>query len=369
MKFSCEKAILLDAVSVCGRAVSSKSTIAALEGLLIRAGEHVTICGYNLKTGIECTIGAKVNEEGAVVLNARIFSDIVRKLPDDVVSFSTDENMMVTIKCAMSEFNLIGIPAQDFPELPKVDASKNIGISNKILKSMISKTIFAVSENENKPIHTGALFEITGDTITMVAVDGYRLALRREKIARTADTEDYRFVVPSDALREIERILDESEDILNIHPDKKHIMFEIDGIVVISRLLEGDFLNYETAIPEKTTMIYKADAKNLVSAVERVSLIISEKLKSPVRCLFETDNVKFSCITAIGKSYDECRLSGGGEPFEIGFNNRYLLDALRACPEGEVVLEMGGSLAPCVIKPSEGDGFLYLVLPVRLRAE
>lgn len=368
MKFSCEKSTLIDAISTASRAVSTKSTIALLEGLRITAADRLTLAGYDLAMGIRTSIDADIIEQGEIILSAKLFGDIVRKLPDDIVYVETDEKMLTTIKCGRAVFNLVASASDDFPQMPEVDKSREICMPQPMLKSMIAQTIFAVSDNEAKPIHTGCLFETEGDRLNVVAVDGYRLSVRRETLSPAPEM-DMKFVVPGTALREIERILtDDAEKTVSIYPDEKHILFEIGSTVLITRLIDGEFLNYRSAIPQNFSHVVPVDARELITCIERVSLIVSEKLKNPVRMNFDGPVVKMSCITAVGKSYDECPLSEPVEGLEIGFNNRYLLDALRACSDEPIVMSLNGALNPLVLRPAEGDKFTYLVLPVRLKA-
>lgn len=370
MQFSCEKSILQEAIATASRAVSSKSSIALLEGLLITAEPDgcLTLCGYNMSMGIRVKISAMVTQEGSAVLNARLFGDMIRKLPDDVISIETNENLLTTIRCGKALFNLVASDAKDFPQLPEVENSENpIILPQFMLKSMIAQTIFAVSDNETKPVLTGCLFELENNQLNVAAVDGYRLSVRRETLETPA--EDAKFVVPGPALREIERILTESDTPAEIYPDARHILFHIGDTVLITRLLEGEFLNYRAAIPTDASAVITADVRQLITSIERVSLIVSEKLKNPVRMEFDGPLLKLSCITAIGKSYDEYLYDGEVEHLEIGFNNRYLLDALRACPMDKVKISLKGSLNPIVFTPEEGESFTHLVLPVRLKAE
>ena len=368
MKFSCEKSTLLDAISIASRAVSSKSTIALLEGLRITASNRLTLAGYDLSMGIRTSIDADIVEVREIVLSAKLFGDIIRKLPDDTVYVETDEKMLTTIKCGRAVFNLVASASDDFPQMPEVDCSREITIPQKTLKSMIAQTIFAVSDNEAKPIHTGCLFETEGNRLHVVAVDGYRLSVRRETLDPAPEM-DLKFVVPGSALREIERILaDDAEKTVSVYPDEKHILFEIGSTVLITRLIDGEFLNYRSAIPHDFSHSVPIDAREMITCIERVSLIVSEKLKNPVRMTFDGPVVKMSCITAVGKSYDECPLGEPVEDLEIGFNNRYLLDALRACGDEPIVMQLKGALNPLVLQPVEGDKFTYLVLPVRLKS-
>lgn len=368
MKFSCERVLLQNAVTVASRAAAVKSAIASLEGILIEADNELVISAYDLKTGIRTSVPADVQENGSVIINARLFGDIIRKLNDDVVTIATDEGMMTRISCGLSEFNILGMSSEDYPELPSDDYNNSLFLPQKTLKAMISQTNFAVSDNEARPIHTGSLFEAENGVLTVVSVDGYRLALRKEKIDET-DIENCSFVVPGTALAEVEKIAGDSEDPVKITLGTRHIMFSIDKTVLISRRLEGEFLNYRNAVPKTNKYRIIADKKQLIDAVDRVSLIISEKLKSPVRCIFGDGVLKISAVTPLGKATDECEIKGNGDDLEIGFNNKYLLDALKAVPADTVAIQLASGVSPCVIVPAdESSNFLYMILPVRLKA-
>ena len=371
MKFSCEKSFLQNAINTTSRAAAVKSAVSSLEGLLIEAVEDVTISGYNLKTGIRTSINADVSQEGSIVLNSRLFGDIVRRFDDDIVTVEAGENFLVKISCGMSEFEIMGIPASDYPELPSVDYQNSFSMPEATLKAMISQTIFAVSDNEARPIHTGSLFDIENSMLTIVSVDGYRLALRRENLKTLEENkmEKCSFVVPGYALSEVEKILDDSEDLVKITLGSKHIMFTAKNTVVISRRLEGEFLNYRNSIPRTCKFSIEADKKSLINSIERVSLIISDKLKSPVRCVFGDNILNVYTSTALGKASDECATKGDGENLEIGFNNKYILDALKAAPAEKLRLQLSTGIAPCIVVPAdEKTNFLYMILPVRLRA-
>ncbi len=368
MKLSCEKKELVDAVTVASWAASAKSAVPSLEGLLLEAGADLTVSGYDLKTGIRSTIKADVTEPGSIVINARLFGDIIRKLPDDIVYMTADDKYTVNIRCAMSEFNITGISADEYPELPYVDYQNSFYMTEKDMKAMIAETNFAVSDNEARPIHTGALFEVENEILTVVAVDGFRLALRRERVAKT-EIEKVSFVVPGTALAEVERITDDSDELVKITLGSKHVMFSIGSTTLISRRLEGEFLNYRNSIPQTGKYSIEAGRQDIIRAVERVSLIINDKFKSPVRCCFKENLLKVSTATTLGRANDECAVSGDGEGLEIGFNNRYILEALRAAPADSVRLQLSTGVAPCVIVPTDGSrNFLYMILPVRLRA-
>ena len=371
MKFSCEKAILQTAVTTAGRVVAPKSTIQALEGVLLEAEPgFLRISGYNLETGIVTQVEAEVREPGAIVLSARLLGEILRRMPDDAVSVTADADCSVHIQCGPTSFDIKGSSDEDFPELPRVDDGSSLSITQGSLRSMISQTIFAVSDNESRPIHTGALFEADGEQLTMVAVDGYRLALRREKLAGQGAPGSLSFVVPGAALNEVEKICADCDETVTITQGDRHVTFEIGGTLLVARRLEGEFLNYRQTIPKNNAVVLEAEASDLQRSIDRASLIINEKLKSPLRCKFEDGSLSITSKTAIGSAFDRCPVTGDGGGLEIGFNNRFLMDAVKAAPASRVRLELNTSTSPCLILPLEGqeDNFLYMVLPVRLRA-
>ena len=369
MKFTCEKNLLLTSILTAARAAVAKSPIPLLEGLLLEAeDDRLKIVGYDLKTGIVTSVPAEVETPGGIVLNARLFGEIIRKLPGQYVTVSVNSGSIAKISSEMSDFEILGSPTSDYPELPTVDGDDVIELSQSTLKKMISQTNFAVSDNESRQIHTGALFETEAGELTIVAVDGYRLALRREALDSTS-VPDYSFVVPGVALGEVERILSDSDGNIKLTLGSKHIIFNIDETILISRRLEGEFLNYKNSVPAQSKYRFSVEKDELIGAVERVSLIISDKLKSPVKCVFEEGIVKLFSASALGKASDECIISGDGEGLEIGFNDRYILDALKAAPSDSVNLELNSGVTPCIISPTDdSNNFLYMILPVRLKA-
>ena len=367
MKFSCEKALLSAAVAAASRAVAAKSSIPAMEGILIEAGDRLRLTGYNLETGIQATVPAEILEKGSLVLSARLFGEIVRKMPDDMVVFSSS-GYTVNIKCGLSEFNILGTDPEEFPELPSVDQQNALVLSQPTMRSMISQTLFAVSDNESRPIHTGSLFDVDESGLTVVSVDGYRLALRHEPIEERQSNACFSFVVPGSALSEVEKICS-GEGTVTITQGARHVMFRAGDMVLVARRLEGEFLPYKNAIPRNNPIHVEVDTRSLLQSIDRVSLIISEKLKSPLRCIFGDGMVSITTRTSIGDAADQCPVTGAGQGLEIGFNNKYLMDALKNAPADRLRLEFTSGVAPCVILPAEGEeNFIYMVLPVRLKA-
>lgn len=366
MKFTCEKQRLTEAVMNVSRVIPSKSSIPTLEGVQIKAfGEKLKLTGYDMEAGIKTSIEAAVQEEGEIVLSARLFADILRKLAGDEVIISTDEKNLTLIKSGLSEFTILGTPSDEYPELPEIEKTEAAEVPKDILRSMIDQTLFAVATTDAKPIHTGSLFEQKDGLLNVVSVDGFRLALRSEKIL---NDDELRFVVPGKVLSEISKLLaGEEEATASLQVSKRHIMFKIGNYSVISRLLEGEFLDYKNSIPSGSVASLRINTRMFTESVERVSLLISDRLRSPLRVTFDSGKIAINCATAIGKSYDEIACDFSGEKVEMGFNNKYLLDALKAADTDEVRIEISGPLSPIKILPPEGESFLFLVLPVRLR--
>ena len=367
MKIAIDRMTLCDAVNHVSRAVSTKSTIPALEGIMLLAeGETLTMVAYNLEIGMTKKLSARVEEKGEVILNAKLFGDIVRRLPGDMVSLTVDERLMCQITSGSAKFDILGISTAEFPEMPSLTESRALDMPGDVLQSMVRQTIFAVAQNDAKPVHTGILFEVSGGEIRLVAVDGFRLAIRKEALA--ADN-DMRFIVAGKAMSEVVKLITEETETVTLRVGKRHISAQIDGYTLISRLLDGEFLDYHNTIPKAFASTVRVNTREVADTVERISLIISDRLKSPVRCQISSEGIEFSCVTAMGRAVDRCGASLEGADIEIGFNNRYLLDALRAAETDEVFMEFNGAFAPMVIRPVEGDTFLFMVMPVRLKNE
>ena len=350
MKFSCNTQALGEAVMNVSRAVSGKSALPALEGILIATdGDKIILSGYDLEIAIKTTVRATVAEEGCAVLSAKLFGEMIRKADSESITLSVDEKQAAVITAGNSKFSIMAIDANDYPELPAISDNRSIEIDCEMLKSMVEQTIFAVSTSETRPVHTGILFEIEDENLRLIAVDGYRLAIRNEKINNTGSM---RFIIPAKTLNEILKLIGENDKTVQFHVAARHISFDVGNFLVISRLLEGDFLDYKSAIPDGAAVT-----------------VITDRLKSPVRCTFEENKAFLRCTTAIGRASDvvDCSISGGG--VEVGFNNKYFLDAMRAVDSDQVKIELGTPKTPIKILPMEGDSFLFLVVPVILKAE
>lgn len=367
MRFTCEKNMLVQGLNITGRTVAQKSNLSVIEGILCRAGNELFLTGYNMETAITYSIDADISEVGECILPAKLFGDIIRRLPEGPVTVVVDESYKVSIRAGFASFTISAENAEDYPELPDVNSGRPIHIPQRELKNMISGTIFAVAENQSRPIHTGVKFEVSDNRITAIAVDGFRLARRtyhsEEEIGR-----ELSFVVPAAGLKEVEKILTDTEENAAFTLGTKHILFQIGNATLVCRLLEGEFLDWRRVVPTNCPIKLVAHVGDLLSSVERVGLIVSEKYKSPVRCVFGNQVVQMRTNTTIGAAEDRCSLAGDGKELEIGFNVRYLVDALRAVPSEEVTLELTNGLSPIVMTPAEeGKDFSYMVLPVRIK--
>ena len=369
MKFTCNTSTLSAACQNVQRAVSAKTSIPAIEGIYIKAlGSELILTGYDLELGIKTSVPARVEENGGIILNARVLCDILRKLPGDTVSVESDERQMAVIRCGEMQYSLIGISPDEYPELPSVSGGFPIVLGQEILRDMIRQTIFSVAVNENKVVHTGIKFEIESGEIKLIAVDGFRLAVRKEAIDYSGDP--ITFIVPAKTLSEVVKLFSGEEDAtVSIGVGKRHINFEIGSFTVVSRLLDGEFLNYRSAIPSLVSTTVRVNTQALIDSIERTSLIITDKVKSPLRCRFGDGLIRISSTTSLGSANDKIPAEITGNDVEIGFNNRFLLEALRVCDTDEVYLQLNGSVAPILIVPPQGDSFLFLILPVRLKAD
>ncbi|MDR2753600.1 MAG: DNA polymerase III subunit beta [Oscillospiraceae bacterium] len=370
MKFNCATGLLAEACQNVQRAISGKTTIPALEGIYLKADAAgvLFLTGYDLEVGIQTQIEARVKEPGAVVLNAKVLCEILRKLPGDTIEIECDSRCLARISSGESRFRINGMSAEEYPELPSITGGVPLPVPLGTLREMIRQTIFAVAVNpDTKPIHTGVKFEVSAGELRLAAIDGFRLAVRREPIAYDGDA--LSFVVPPKALGEILKMSGAEDADVAVAVGRRHIVFDIGSYHMVSRLLDGEFMNYRAAIPAAFKTEAAADTRALIGAIERISLIITEKIKSPIRCgvLPDEGRLEFTCATGVGTARDSVGADIAGEGFEVGFNNRFLLDALRACDTDQVRISFNGAVQPVVILPPEGDAFLFMVLPVRLK--
>ncbi len=365
MKFSCQKELILSAVQTTSKASAGKSSIPALEGILMELeGNNLTVTGYNLDIGIKTDIQVNGQENGNIVINARMAAEIIRKMPSGDITFTCDENNMASIVSCETELSIMCISADDYPVIPQVNPDSSFSVPQKMLKSMINQTKFAVAVNDTKPALMGCKFEIADNIMSVVAVDGVRIALRQEPIAY----DNIEFIVPTKTLDELVRILaDDNDENVTICIDKNQISFSVGDYIMISRLIDGDFIQYRNHLVCNDNFYAEVNCRDIIDMLERSMLIINEKNKNSIRCELSGDTLSMSCTTGLGKINDKISVKYNGEPIVIGFNAKYMLDAFKACESDCVKLIMSSSVAPIIIKPLSGSEFTFLVLPMRLK--
>ena len=329
-----------------------------------RVNNQLEISGYDLEIGIVTTVEASITEEGEIVVSARLFNEIIRKLPEEIVNIETDDRLVTYINSGSADYQIVGISSTEYPELPNVEEINGLTINAEILKNMIRQTVFATSDNMAKPIYTGSLFEIKDGLFKIEAVDGFRMAIREENVDSDITS---KFVVPGKTQNEILKLITDNKKDITIVVGQRHIIFKIENYSIVSRLLEGNFLDYK--MPSSASTEFVINTRILASSVERMALLTNEKIQSPVRCTITADEIKLSCSTSVGRANDVIAASVRGNDVEIGFNNRYLLDALKNADTDEVKVMLNGSLQPMIIRPVDGQSFTFLVVPMRLAAE
>ena len=370
MKIICEKDKILKALNSVTKAVASKTPMPILEGILIQTNENeVKLTTYDLEIGIEYIIECNVQEQGATVVNAIMFSEIIRKLPDTEINITLNEKNLLVIECEGSLYKLATMNPTEFPELPQINIENSIEIEQNTLKDMIRKTIFAVSTEENRPIFTGCLFEIANNKLNLVAVDGFRLAWKNKFLQNKIN--DFTAVIPGRTLNEINKIILDSFDTIKIGVAKNQALFEMENCKIVTRLLDGDFLNYSNVIPENWETRIRVNKNVIQNCFERISLISSSSIekekKYPVKVIIDIGKVTISCTNQTGDAKEEMYVSTEGKNLEVGFNPKYFLDALRAVDDEEVFIDFGTSISPCIIRPVDDGDYIYMILPIRLK--
>ncbi|MDO5557222.1 MAG: DNA polymerase III subunit beta [Clostridia bacterium] len=372
MKIVCEKEKLIKALNSVTKAVATKTTNPILEGILIQTNNNeIKLTTYDLEIGIEYIIDSVVEEEGSTVINATMFSEIIRKLPNTEIKIYINNKNLLVIECEGSLYKLATMNPEEFPELPKINVENSIDMEQNSLKDMIRKTIFAVSNEENRPIFTGCLFEVKNNKINLVAVDGFRLAWRDKYLE--SNLNNFTAVIPGRTLNEINKIITDSFDTIKIGISKNQALFEMENCKIVTRLLDGEFLNYSSVIPENWETRVRVNKNNIQDCFERVSLISSsimeKEKKYPVKVSIDIGKITISCTNQTGDAKEEMYVETEGKNLEVGFNPKYFLDALRAIDNEEVYINFGTNISPCVIKPVDEGNYVYMILPIRLKEE
>ena len=369
MKFTCNARELNTACNNVMRAVSTKMTVPTIEGILMECGsDTLSLTGYDFEFGINTTLQASVTEPGAIVINAKVLCNIIKELTAETVTFDIT-GTSVSIICGAAQYAITGIDADDYPELPSVSGGYPLFLNQNLLQKMVQQTLFAVADSEaSKPVHTGLKFEMSLNQLRLIGVDGYRLAIRTETVKY--DGEDISFIVPKKTVRELIKLLNPEEDEnISVSVGKRHIVFEVGQYSIISRLLEGEFLDYNAAVPKSSNTTVLINTEDAIHCINSTIPVIENNQKNPIRCLFDADEMRVSTVSGLGRVVNYTHANVSGDRVEIGFNSKYVLDALNAADTDQVRIELSGPVSPVKVLPMTDDSFLFLVLPMRLKNE
>ena len=364
MIFICEKQEILEGISTVQKAITGKSTMPILEGIYIKTNEtSLTLIGSDMDVSIQTTVNANIIEQGSIVIDAKIFGEIIRKLPNATIKIETLENQIIRITCEKSVFDVVYMNTNEFPELPEINEDLKISVKQNILKNMIKGTSFAIAQDETRPILQGILFEVKNKNLNLVALDGYRLAIKSEFLDTDIDIE---VVIPGKTLNEVSKILEDVDDIVNITFTNNHILFNLEKTKIISRLLEGKFINYNSLLPQEHKLLVDVNRQELQNAIERASLMAKDGNTNLIKIDIQQDNLVITSNSQLGKVREEMAIKLQGDEVQIAFNSRYLLDVLKNVEDDEVVMKMTSGISPCVIEEKNSENAKYLVLPVRV---
>ncbi len=364
MIFTCEKQKILEGISIVQKAITGKSTMPILEGIYINANNStLTLIGSDMDVSIQTLVDATVMEEGNIVIDAKMFGEIIRKLPNSTIKIETMENQLIKITCEKSIFDVVYMNTHEFPELPEINESLKISVNQNILKNMIKGTSFAIAQDETRPILQGILFEVKNKNLNLVALDGYRLAIKNEFLDTDINIE---VVIPGKTLNEVSKILEDIDEIVDITFTNNHILFNLKRTKIISRLLEGKFINYKSLLPQEHKLFVNVNRQELQNAIERASLMAKDGNTNLIKLDLHQDNLIITSNSQLGKVREEISIKLQGDEIEIAFNSKYLLDVLKNMEDNEVVMKMTSGISPCVIEENNNENAKYLVLPVRL---
>lgn len=367
MKITCTKSHLAKGVSIVSKAVPSKTTMPILECILIDATtDIIKLTANDMELGIETVIEGNISEKGTIALDAKIFSEIVRKLPDNEITIETDTNLQTLITCEKAKFNISGKSGEDFSYLPYIEKTESVCISQFTLKEVIRQTIFSIADNDSNKLMTGELFEITQNVLKIVSLDGHRISIR--KIELKGENEDRKIVVPGKTLTEISKILSgEADKDVYIYFTKNHIVFEFEQTVVVSRLIEGEYFRIEQMLSNDYETKVRINKKELLNCIDRATLLVKEGDKKPIIINIMDESMELKIQSQLGSMNEEIFITKEGKDLLIGFNPKFLIDALKVIDDEEVDLYLMNAKAPCFIK-DETESYIYLILPVNFSA-
>lgn len=363
MKFVCKKSDLLKGVNIVLKAVPSKTTMSILECILIDVSSgQIKMTANDMELGIETILEGDIQEKGVIAIDAKIFSEIVRKLPDNDVTIETDSNFQMLISCEKARFNIAGKSGEDFSYLPYIEKTGPVVISQFSLREVIKQTIFSISDNESNKIMTGELFEISGNHLKVVSLDGHRVSIRNLELKESY--EDRKVIVPGKTLIEVSKILSgELDALVNLFFTKNHIVFEFDETTVVSRLIEGEYFRIDQMLSSDYETKVKVNKKEFLNCIDRATLLIRESDKKPIIIQIGDGEMRLKLTSGIGSMNEEIVIEKEGKDILIGFNPKFLIDALRVIDDEMVTLYLVNSKAPCFIR-DEKESYIYLVLPV-----
>ena len=367
MKIICKKSNLVKGVSIVSKAVPSKTTMPILECILIDATTNIIkLTANDMELGIQTEIDGTIVERGMIAIDAKIFSEIVRKLPDNDVVIETDSNLQTKITCEKAKFDISGKSGEEFSYLPVIEKEDSIEISQFTLKEIIRQTIFSIADNESNKLMSGELFEIKNNMLRVISLDGHRISIR--KIALKNEVADKKLVVPGKTLIEVSKVLSgEAESMVNISYTNNHIVFEFDNTIVVSRLIEGEYFKIDQMLSNDYETKVKINKKELLSCIDRATLLVKEGDKKPIIINIGDEVMELKIRSQIGSMNEEIVINKEGKDLLIGFNPKFLIDALRVIEDEEVTLFLMNAKAPCFIKDEE-ESYIYLILPVNFNA-
>ena len=367
MKIICSKSNLLYGVNIVSKAVPTRTTMAILECILIDASAgEIKLTANDMELGIETKIEGEIEERGIIALDAKVFSDIVRKLPDNEVVIETDSSFKTTITCEKAKFNIIGKSGEDFSYIPYIERNEEISISQFTLKEVIRQTIFSIADNDNNKLMTGELFEINENSLKVVSLDGHRISIRNIELKN--NYEHKKVVVPGKTLQEISKILPgNADEDVSMYLSDNHIVFEFGNTTVVSRLIEGEYFKIEQMLSSDYETKVKINKREVLDCIDRATLLVKEGDKKPIIMNITDDKMELKINSFIGSMNEEIDITKDGKDILIGFNPKFFIDALRVIDEEEVTLYMVNPKAPCFIR-DENETFIYLILPVNFNA-
>lgn len=365
MKIVCTKSNLFSGVQTVSKAVPSKTTMSILECILVdtRSGE-IRLTANDMELGIETVIDGEIIEKGMIALDAKIFLEIVRKLPDSDITIETNDSYKTTITCEKAKFNIIGKSGEDFSFLPEIEKKDSVMISQFTLKEVIRQTIFSIADNDNNRLMTGELFEIDNDTLKVVSLDGHRISIRKISLKNSYD--EKKVVVPGKTLSEVSKILsgDMDKDV-NLYFTDRHILFEFDRTIVVSRLIEGEYFNINQMLSSDYETKVKINKREFLDCIDRATLLVKEGDKKPVIINISDGSMELKMNSIVGSMDEEIDIAKEGKDLVIGFNPKFLIDSLRVIDDEEVDLYMVNPKAPCFIRNAE-ESYIYVILPVNI---